>query len=474
MEKVMILVPQKGGTSPAWNRALINLMKATEMEGYHVSTFWSTEFTIDMARTALVNQALAVGIDWIFFLDADVRCPALTIVDLINMSKKTGKMITSGVYYMAERPIKPVVFRFVDIEKRETLVLHPALIGKEPAFVDIVGLGCCLIKPELFSKITRPWFLFETGTEHKKYEAHTYGEDFYFFRKVKLELNKDNAEGMVAVDGTISCTHEKKIDITWQDYERSAVDTYNDIAQIAGDIYEFLGDSTGSKEQVYENIKAGMGNSNRLWAKLQPKTDAEIRDFYVGEPSKEYLPELAIFDAMTKPKRNEIVKSIVSKGGPYLDYGAGIGLTPMRLCKMVESHHADLPGYPFKFAQFRAKKYGNPINFLNVDDYPWNNEFEGYFNSITCTDVLEHLKDPREALDRLVALLKPEGMAILLIGQREYGGEAFQPHISEMEDSAIIKYLQEHGMSTANGTHYFKTKTVNGLLNQHWHHSGEY
>lgn len=471
-DKVMILVPQKGGTSAAWDRGVINLLKATEIRGYQVAIFWSEEFTIEMARTALVDHALKTGMDWIFFLDSDVRCPPLAIVDLIEFAKREKKEIASGIVYIADKPVKPLAFRFLSMETRDTLVMHPPLIGDKAVFVDVVGFGCCLINTSIFKRLSRPWFVFEGGTEFKNYQEHNYGEDFYFFKKVKLELNKDNPEGMIAVKGDLHTVHEKKVDFTWQEYERSVVEMHGNLIQLAEDIQKFSGE--GTTEEIYKQIKDGMGQSSTVWQKYNPQTDEEIRNFYVGEPSKVYLPELVIYDALNRAKRNDYMMSVLKQGGPFLDYGAGIGLLPYRVGKLLECYHADLPGYPFKFAQFRAKKDGLNINFLNVEEYPWENKYEGFFNSITCIDVLEHIKDPRPVMDRIVKLLKPNGMLILQVADSHYGGRKFNPHISDMNQDACTRYLQEKGMSTANGTHFFKCTTVMDLLNSHWRVTGEY
>jgi hypothetical protein len=134
---------------------------------------------IDRARDDLVKQAQAVPqCSHIFFLDSDVIVPADGLVKLysLNLPIACGwygsKQGNPGVWIEAA---KSGDARYVpvsgDILRQGGLFGHPGIV---------VGMGCALIRMDVFKAIGEPWFHWSQGRE-----PGGVSEDFFFCEKVR-------------------------------------------------------------------------------------------------------------------------------------------------------------------------------------------------------------------------------------------------------------------------------------------------
>jgi SAM-dependent methyltransferase len=88
-----------------------------------------------------------------------------------------------------------------------------------------------------------------------------------------------------------------------------------------------------------------------------------------------------------------------------LDAGCAFGYVLQRFPHSFEKHGFDVSDYAIKIAKQRL-----PNCFLKI----WNLETplpyrDGFFDFITCNDVLEHLERPGDALDNIYQVLKKQG-----------------------------------------------------------------
>lgn len=123
-------------------------------------------------RNKIVEQAIDNGCSHVFFLDDDVAVKPDTLIKLLchNVDIATGLML------MRDYPHKPLIFdKFVD-NAAEHIFLngHSGLIP-----IVAAGLGCCLIKCKVFSKLEEPFFRFG------EIDKDGLGEDLGFFKRVK-------------------------------------------------------------------------------------------------------------------------------------------------------------------------------------------------------------------------------------------------------------------------------------------------
>lgn len=145
------------------------------------------------AENQLAEETLANDCTHLFMTEMDMLIPHDTITKLMALDKD----IAGGVYFLRGdvqpargQPCLYMKAPAMEWSKRreaheEGKYLHTpvSLFPRDTAFpVDHIGLGCALIKREVFEGIERPWFQVKNAT---KEELTGYGSDMYFFTKVK-------------------------------------------------------------------------------------------------------------------------------------------------------------------------------------------------------------------------------------------------------------------------------------------------
>lgn len=104
---------------------------------------------IDLSRNILVTQALRSKCDYLFFLDSDIVLEG----DHIRKLSKIDRDIVSGLYRARAPPNMPVA----NLNGKK---LDEDLLGQHLTMtVDEAGMGCCLIKTDVFKTIGKhlPW-----------------------------------------------------------------------------------------------------------------------------------------------------------------------------------------------------------------------------------------------------------------------------------------------------------------------------
>jgi hypothetical protein len=165
-------------------------------------------YNIADGRNDLVNHMLANNFDYIFFVDNDVILPKNALVDLYNMQwyittgtypRKEPQTITDAVEYTTlynhnENNLKVYCPTFMPVSCLEKGKITP---------VDCCGLGCTLIRRDLFSKIEIPYFFFahEGNPGKNNCDEYCIGEDMYFCRKVL------RAGIQIWAHGSVLCGH---------------------------------------------------------------------------------------------------------------------------------------------------------------------------------------------------------------------------------------------------------------------------
>ena len=123
-------------------------------------------------RNLLIKAALEQNCTHILFLDDDTAFPR----DMIEKLARHDKDIVSGFYLMRSFPFNPIVFKqFNEIGK----VAYYYPTDDNLHEVACVGLGACLIKTDVFKKLTSPWIrLGEIELDH-------WSDDTGFFKRVR-------------------------------------------------------------------------------------------------------------------------------------------------------------------------------------------------------------------------------------------------------------------------------------------------
>lgn len=146
---------------------------------------------VDFNRNIIARDALQKNADYMFWLDSDMVVEGDAILRLMEHDKD----IVSGLYFK-KRDLDPVMY-----VRRGDLYASPREWEKTIFRVDAVGMGCVLIKSDVFRSIEPPWFVYDVRKNK--------GEYIYFCEKAR-EAGYD-----IWVDPSVLPTHlaEKEIGI---------------------------------------------------------------------------------------------------------------------------------------------------------------------------------------------------------------------------------------------------------------------
>ena len=190
--RIAVCIPHTGEVNMEWVHTAYGPLIFKESTWCVKHSFLCRGPPIDLAREDVVNQALEWKADYIFFLDSDVipEIPS-DINSMLYKLYKRDLPIVSGMYRTKKVGNPWAMWTFVD---KDTGFKNINEWNSDLLEVDVTGLGCCLIKTEVFDKIEKPWFRWDL-----KYAP---SEDFYFLLKAKAE-----GKYKVIVDTTIKCSH---------------------------------------------------------------------------------------------------------------------------------------------------------------------------------------------------------------------------------------------------------------------------
>jgi len=108
---------------------------------------------IDKAREFFAEKAIEFNCKWLFMMDEDVAVPSYAIRQLVHRLEHDEKAgLAAGIYCQKTNPTEPMVFR-----------------GKgggpywkwkagELFECDSIGLGCSLVRVDVFKDLPKPWF----------------------------------------------------------------------------------------------------------------------------------------------------------------------------------------------------------------------------------------------------------------------------------------------------------------------------
>lgn len=165
------------------------------VHAYHVSA----------GRNELAMYALTQGYDYLFFVDSDVVIPNYTLEQLL----KANVLVINGTYPRKELETVTSSNPFTTLYRHDRRNLNKINFGpffmsqielpKEGVIpVDAAGLGCTLIKTEVFEILKDvDWFHF--GTEQAQIDKGPYclGEDLWFYRECLRHNIQPYAEASV-------------------------------------------------------------------------------------------------------------------------------------------------------------------------------------------------------------------------------------------------------------------------------------
>lgn len=161
---------------------------------YIVPLFATGEFPGNIAevRNALVTQSLDQGCTHILLMDTD---QVYYTRDMITKMLDLNLPVVGTVVHRRGVPYDPLVMR--GEPDKYVFIPDEEVFSGEVIEVDATGMGCILIKTEVFFDIPQPWFEKIPGTEGHK----TLGEDINFCWKLRQAGYK------IFVDTSIKISH---------------------------------------------------------------------------------------------------------------------------------------------------------------------------------------------------------------------------------------------------------------------------
>lgn len=154
-------------------------------------------------RNAIIDSALEVNATHVFFVDDDLLIPQDTLTRLLAHDKD----IVSGLYLTRNFPHAPIA---MDIALTDGSCRFKFLKSGETGLVEAVnfGLGCCLIKTDVFRKMEKPWI--RLG----QLNPQEWNDDIEFFNRAR------HSGYQLWLDLDVRCGHMATVAI-WPQYNEA-------------------------------------------------------------------------------------------------------------------------------------------------------------------------------------------------------------------------------------------------------------
>ncbi len=182
---VIIGIPTFGMVSMKWHVQLVDMLRLGKPMNRAVAEMTVIGDTVAEARNKIVADALAwrgahgAQMSHVFFLDDDVFVQRDTLIRLLAHDRD----IVSALYYAKTHVPQPLLFAEPYAGPAHAFLEPPI----EPALVDCYahGMGCTLIRREVFEAIDPPWFKTGFGEVDAEGEHVTHTEDTFFLEKAR-------------------------------------------------------------------------------------------------------------------------------------------------------------------------------------------------------------------------------------------------------------------------------------------------
>jgi 2-polyprenyl-3-methyl-5-hydroxy-6-metoxy-1,4-benzoquinol methylase len=186
-------------------------------------------------------------------------------------------------------------------------------------------------------------------------------------------------------------------------------------AAIAAEIASFTGEPV---DLVQRKMETGKDDLKRLWEESHiDVSDAHsVASFYRDQFVEAY--ELANWHCGNmngSPPLNYARAALLARAQGLtraLDFGSGIGSGSLALASAgCEVHSADIAEQLLGFVEHRMRSRGYPPVTINLDTA--QRPSRGYYDLITCFDVLEHIPDQFGKICELASYLRPGGYLLV-------------------------------------------------------------
>jgi 2-polyprenyl-3-methyl-5-hydroxy-6-metoxy-1,4-benzoquinol methylase len=173
-----------------------------------------------------------------------------------------------------------------------------------------------------------------------------------------------------------------------------------------------------------------------------PCDPEQVVRFY-NESRSELFEQIAWHASDTIHHRSPVCADLASTlpGREFLDYGSGIGSNALVFgLAGFNVTLADVADPLRNFAKWRCQRRHIPVRAIDLKKESLERD---RYDVITCFDVLEHVPDPLEALERMRAALRPDGILFLYA---PFGYDPERPmHI--VHDDGVLRRVRSLGFA---------------------------
>jgi hypothetical protein len=182
--KLAVLIPCRDTLHSAHALCLAEMIKLNTMNDIDTHVFMDASTILLTQRERLATEAVNLGAEYLLWLDSDITFPATTAIRLMAHDEP----VVACNYIRRQLPAKGVAYEVIGNWNNPL----PFDIYNHLVEVQGVGMGCMLMRTEIFSQIPKPWFEFGWSPESNDH----LGEDMILCQKmsqagytVKIDTN---------------------------------------------------------------------------------------------------------------------------------------------------------------------------------------------------------------------------------------------------------------------------------------------
>ena len=170
--KLAVCIPCRDTLHSAHAMCLLELVKFNTMNNIDTQVFMDASTVLLTQRERLALMALDFNAEYILWLDSDMTFPSTTAVRLMSHNEE----VVAANYIRRQLPAKGVAYKKMgDWHSPLSFDVEDQLVP-----VEGIGMGCMLMKTEIFKELNQPWFEFQWTPESNDH----LGEDMILCQKM--------------------------------------------------------------------------------------------------------------------------------------------------------------------------------------------------------------------------------------------------------------------------------------------------
>lgn len=170
--KLAVCIPTRDTLHSAHALSLAELVKFNTMNDIDTHVFMDASTILLTQRERLATMALELGAEYMLWLDSDIVFPATTAVRLMAHNEP----IVAANYVRRQFPAKGVAYGTIGEWEKPI----PFDVQDELVEIEGIGMGCILMKTDIFKEIPKPWFEFGWSPDSNDF----LGEDMILCQKI--------------------------------------------------------------------------------------------------------------------------------------------------------------------------------------------------------------------------------------------------------------------------------------------------